>query len=1316
MKKCVSMLFLSIYFIGLTFSQNERVAIDPKELLTYQWEELDQMVHKYYENIDIKDTFDFAATLKKFTSNMRFKGVDLNNIVSNYDWNAAAQKVDWNAALRHIDFNDLAAILCNSTEGLLDSLPGISDGKAMDSLLVAPSKPSFDMQNCFRSGFRPNQMMAYIDLPCLMQKMQQEGIALDGSSVSKAPNKEEVCKLMDCVDLDRLMEQIDMNCTMSKFNFNELLQKWKMGDSIGFLDSTNTNKQSKTVSNPFFDLINPDSIKEHITVVFEDFFDASDLRIIDENFIEHTFGTDLRASDSERLKSTLELMTITLPQLFNENKDTRYLISALWLFYDIQLAHSQSNYEALYTNQLLLKDILIYFIEHKSLNQLNQVGFFNELFTEDLLWVMLSTYEENIGHALSELGKYTEALIHFEKALAILTYKEKEVDPLAVEKKYFGSTFTTEEQSKLKKEFEIDEDVLYLWAINAFDQKKDPRSIERLLKQKRYKEAVACYLLLKDLLLKSGEKNQIVGRDQLHNISAHKPKELLLLKAIYQRSAEIVALSGAKEKGNAEYDFYQRAAGEIAAYRQHLMISFLYNNIGGHYYQLNNFELANTYLDKTWNRIKQLNHLDYFIPASEGYGNMESNHFNKLSVYANLVSNLAQVHMAQKNYKLAIECLEDAIPEIKNKKNLIERHLNSGEKATSVAESLFGIYTRLSQLYLINNDTLRASKYIFKCDSIARGTRFPMNRLLANLYHGHYCQKTNKLDSALYYWAQAKKNAESISPAMNVLSEINLLLGRTYEQLGKSRQAKKYYQRCEKMARARSQYAVLNYLYTLQGVKYSTEEQYPKALSSFEKAIAMVEDNLFGYTLGEGSRQQTLENSYTAYEGAMMASLKLNQEEKAFKFLQQSKARTLNELLATKSLTDSDVPISLQNERKDIITALNLTQVNGAMSPSSNRLDRKQSELVRRLRNVNAQIRALVPAYEKLLHPNLATIASLQEVLLPGQAFIEYALGKYAFAFVITKAQVAVFDLGAAGVIDHELSAFKNMIYSRNQGTARSRNRISLLKISKTTKTLYAQLFKSIESSGMLAEIQDLIIAPDQKLYNFPFELLFLKEKKQPTFTIRYLQSATTLVALNRDQSKDRKYDKALLVLGKSDFKEYPQLSNLKKVDRNNFTKILSQSDFLFEENLTLSKIKDINFKKYRQVYISTHGEINSTPELSYLALTKSQLSLYNMMDLDLQNELMILSACQTAKGDFQRGAGVMGFTRGLMYAGVESLIISLWPVDDEATDEFFKVFFKQLDKHKSVRAALMTTKRNFQQREDYNDPSYWAGFVLFGT
>ncbi len=147
---------------------------------------------------------------------------------------------------------------------------------------------------------------------------------------------------------------------------------------------------------------------------------------------------------------------------------------------------------------------------------------------------------------------------------------------------------------------------------------------------------------------------------------------------------------------------------------------------------------------------------------------------------------------------------------------------------------------------------------------------------------------------------------------------------------------------------------------------------------------------------------------------------------------------------------------------------------------------------------------------------------------------------------------------------------------------------------------------------------------------------------------------------------------------------------------------------------------------QYRIIHFATHGLLNSEhPELSGIVLSlvnengqpvNGFLRLNEIYNLNLSADLVVLSACQTALGKEVKGEGLIGLTRGFMYAGSPRVVASLWKVDDVATAELMKLFYqKMLREQMRPAAALRAAKVEMWQQKRWNAPFYWAAFEIQG-
>jgi CHAT domain-containing protein len=163
-----------------------------------------------------------------------------------------------------------------------------------------------------------------------------------------------------------------------------------------------------------------------------------------------------------------------------------------------------------------------------------------------------------------------------------------------------------------------------------------------------------------------------------------------------------------------------------------------------------------------------------------------------------------------------------------------------------------------------------------------------------------------------------------------------------------------------------------------------------------------------------------------------------------------------------------------------------------------------------------------------------------------------------------------------------------------------------------------------------------------------------------------------------------------------------------------------------FDFAASRAAVSDPGLGEYRYIHFATHGFLNSQhPELSGLLLSMYDargrqqdgfLRVHEVFNLKLSAELVTLSACQTGLGKEIRGEGLVGMTRGFMYAGAPRVVVSLWSVSDEGTAELMARFYRGIFKDgMRPAAALQAAQVSMLREQKFGSPFYWAAFTLQG-
>lgn len=170
------------------------------------------------------------------------------------------------------------------------------------------------------------------------------------------------------------------------------------------------------------------------------------------------------------------------------------------------------------------------------------------------------------------------------------------------------------------------------------------------------------------------------------------------------------------------------------------------------------------------------------------------------------------------------------------------------------------------------------------------------------------------------------------------------------------------------------------------------------------------------------------------------------------------------------------------------------------------------------------------------------------------------------------------------------------------------------------------------------------------------------------------------------------------------------------------------RAELLAGDKATESAFKDVA-GNYQYLHLATHGYFNKlNPLLSGLQLESDDtddglLEVHEILGLSLESDLVTLSACATGLGsgfitEIPAGDDFVGLTRAFLQAGSDSVLATLWEVDDRSTVNFMKDFYRRLGASgvsNSKAVALANAQRELRASSEYGHPNYWAPFVLVG-
>lgn len=637
---------------------------------------------------------------------------------------------------------------------------------------------------------------------------------------------------------------------------------------------------------------------------------------------------------------------------------------------------------------------------------------------------------------------------------------------------------------------------------------------------------------------------------------------------------------------------------------------------------------------------------------------------------------------------------------------------------------------------------------------------------------GQYAVALQHLEPALAQYESAKNPTET--------ERVRILIGQAYEQQGSFDHARpNYLQALEVFRKLKDRineanvYFALGRLELKAGRLDEAETYLKQSLENTEdiRSISTGRDLTTGYSASVHER-------YEAYVACLVRKSKLGDAqqliESAFTASELSRARSLADLLRnthTNLLADVDPQLASQEKtlrqtiRAKVDHRIELLKAKTLDEKGLNETETNLARLRAEHEQVSAELRRLNPAYGEITQPAAYSVQQIQNEVIENDqtALVEYLLGDYgSYAWVVTRNNVKLVELRDEATITSAVQKVYNLLSQRPRGD---------------TET---QLTKAIDelSSLVIAPIADqltaerIIVVADGALNYVPFQLLTSPTNQQPliaNYEIVNAPSAAILSQLNREKVARPSPERALIAFG------YPAFaSNYAELKGRNSNELVAQGSAPEKDHWgyamrdievdgdsidvgkvqplqysrdELAKLKDIggpsssivtefsasretfqrtDFSKFSILHVATHGVLDpKRPEYSGFILStvdpegrsqKGFITVRDVFEIQAPVDLVVLSACRTGLGKDVRGEGLIGLTRGFMYAGASSIAASLWNVNDEVTAELMKLFYtNMLEKGMTPAAALRAAQNTIRQRPEWRSPHYWAAFTFQG-
>lgn len=441
--------------------------------------------------------------------------------------------------------------------------------------------------------------------------------------------------------------------------------------------------------------------------------------------------------------------------------------------------------------------------------------------------------------------------------------------------------------------------------------------------------------------------------------------------------------------------------------------------------------------------------------------------------------------------------------------------------------------------------------------------------------------------------------------------------------------------------------------------------------------------------------------------------------------------RIRNRLNSKTSIAFADIPDHIIEEEKRIKQALNSSIVKDDALESFFEANKQWEAFLLNLKqNYPKYYNLKFASISKSIHKQIEA-ENLKDKTLIRYTFIDKKL----YAFVIHNKTIEVFKLN-----NKDLSLKINSLQSNNLF-----NQVDL----KALNELYLILWKPIEQS---VKTDKVIIIPDQVLFNLNFEMLTtasvksFQELVDKSLLSKHIISYNYSLFLINKESKTIGYDNNFIAFApeftskmKSDYQL--AITDSISLDKTYLT-LLPQP---FSKDLAQSSSKIFNGKSFinenaskqiftsqanehKIIHIGTHAESNNlTPELSRLIFAKNvndtissednSLYSFEIYSQNLSSNLAILTACETGKPSYQAGEGMISLAHAFNYAGSESILTSLWKIDEQSSAAIIENFYGYLKNGLAKDEALQKAKLDYiaTAKGRTLSPQYWAGLVLIG-
>ena len=430
---------------------------------------------------------------------------------------------------------------------------------------------------------------------------------------------------------------------------------------------------------------------------------------------------------------------------------------------------------------------------------------------------------------------------------------------------------------------------------------------------------------------------------------------------------------------------------------------------------------------------------------------------------------------------------------------------------------------------------------------------------------------------------------------------------------------------------------------------------------------------------------------------------------------------------------------------------------------------RELDNLATALEQVQSQIRETSPQYAALTQPAALNLQEIQsKVLDEDTVLLEYELGsEKSFLWAVTTSSITSFELGPRAEIESAAKRVYELLTARNLSIRGETPAARAARVRQSDQGFYtaATRVSQMLLGPAAAQIagKRLLIVAEGVLQYLPFAALPEPGKQAPLIQdheVVAAPSASVLAVLRQETASREAAGKTLFVVADPVYS-----ANDARVGRHRFVGVAqgqpatnvarsgaepSIEHFMrlrfsrteaeqianlvpaagtmkaFDFDANRDAVLQADLARFRILHFATHSLLDDQrPELSGIVLSlvnragrrqNGFLRLYDIYNLRLKADLVVLSACQTALGQEIKGEGLIGLTRGFFYAGAPRVIASLWKIDDRTSAAFMRPFYEALlVRYERPAAALRSAQIAMWRTKGWDAPYYWAAFTMQG-